>query len=82
VHIIISWIGKLYVRAEILRSGNDTLLNNLKEGVFVIEETKEKIHFINEAGDTILKKNDFQSMTHLEEAGIDRKQKRFALLEK
>ena len=32
------------------------MLNNLKEGVFVIDEAKDKFRFINEAGDAILKK--------------------------
>ena len=60
-HIFITWIGKQYLRAEVLRSGNDKLLNNLEEGVVVIDETKDKIRFINEAGELILKSIEFHS---------------------
>ncbi len=43
------------MQVEILRGGNDKLLNNLKEGVLVIDEVKSKIRFLIEAGDAILK---------------------------
>ena len=56
MHICFSWIGKIYLKSEILRTGNDKLLNNLKEGVFVVDETKDKIRFVNEAGEAILRK--------------------------
>ena len=87
-HLCISWIGSLYVKTELLRGGNDSLLNNLKEGVFVIDEVKDKIRFVNEAGDTNLKKNYLnsskgQSLTvDTTDRVIDKTQKQFALIDK
>ena len=37
VHAIMSLVGMLYVEADILRNGNDKLLNDLKEGVIIMD---------------------------------------------
>ena len=55
MHVGFSYMGELYAKSEILRNGNDMVLHGLEEGIFVIDETKGKIRFINEAGYTILK---------------------------
>jgi len=39
----------MYAEAEILRKGNEQLLNNLKEGVVIIEEASGLVTFVNEA---------------------------------
>ena len=54
MHVGISYMGLLYARSEIMRDGNDQVLNGLKEGLFVIDETKGKIRFINAFGNIIL----------------------------
>ena len=36
-HLIITKVGMIYVEAEILRTGNEELLNNLEEGVVILE---------------------------------------------
>jgi len=37
------------VNTEILRQGNEQLLNNLKEGVVIIEEESGIVSFVNNA---------------------------------
>ena len=37
MHLIITKVGMIYVEAEILRTGNEELLNNLEEGVIILE---------------------------------------------
>jgi sensor histidine kinase regulating citrate/malate metabolism len=58
IHVGISYAGLLYAKSEILLDGNDQVLNGLEEGLFVIDETKGKIRFINDAANIILK-NDY-----------------------
>ena len=41
--------GFIYVESEILREGNEQLLNNLEEGVMIFEEHSLKLVFKNEA---------------------------------
>ena len=49
MHLVISWIGFTYIRAEISHSGNEQLLNDLNEGVLIIEEPSGMILFNNKA---------------------------------
>ena len=39
----------LFVDAEVLRQGNDSLLDDLDEGVKIVDEATSKITFINRA---------------------------------
>lgn len=48
-HICITKIGMIFVEAEVLREGNEQLLNNLEEGVIIGHEDNTKILFMNEA---------------------------------
>ena len=41
-HLVITKTGFIYVESEILREGNEQLLNNLEEGVMIIEEQSLK----------------------------------------
>ena len=41
-HLVITKVGFIYVESEILREGNEQLLNNLEEGVMIIEEQSLK----------------------------------------
>jgi len=79
----------LYARSENLRDGNDQILNGLQEGLFVIDETKGKMRFLNEAGNTIIKKDYLTSNAKLNGNAcnqknffVERKVKKFALIEK
>ena len=49
VHLVITKLGFLYVENAVLRSGNEKLLDNLEEGVIIIEETTQDILYYNEA---------------------------------
>ena len=72
-----------------MRNGNDHVLDGLKEGLFVIDEAKGRMRFINETGQTILKSNYLTSCSMLidsphnkKESIVDREKKKFALIEK
>ena len=49
VHICVVQIGMFYVKAEILRIGNEQLLDNLEKGVVIRDEETQEIIFINQA---------------------------------
>ena len=49
VHIIMTKMGMIFVEAEIVRIGNDQILNNMKEGVVILHETSENVLFVNTA---------------------------------
>ena len=49
MHILFNKMGLLFVDTEILRTGNDQLLNDLQEGVIILNEESKKILFVNQA---------------------------------
>ena len=49
MHILFNKMGLLFVDAEILRTGNDQLLNDLQEGVIILNEESKTILFVNQA---------------------------------
>ena len=49
IHVIITGFGMLFVDAEVLRIGNDALLNDLDEGVIIVDEATSKVTFLNRA---------------------------------
>ena len=49
IYIILSWIGFTYLEAQLPRKSNEELLNNLKEGVFIVGEENGEINFENTA---------------------------------
>ena len=72
-----------------MRNGNEQVLDGLKEGLFVIDEAKGRMRFINETGQTILRSNYLTSGSMLidsphnkKESIVDREKKKFALIEK
>ena len=72
-----------------MRNGNEQVLDGLKEGLFVIDEAKGRMRFINETGHTILKSNYLTSGSMLidnphskKDSFVDREKKQFALIEK
>jgi hypothetical protein len=38
IHIIVTKVGMIYIEAEVLREGNEQTLNNLEEGVIIVDE--------------------------------------------
>ena len=49
MHCLISVTGYLYVEAEIPRIGNEKLLNQLEEGVFIVDQASGETIFHNDA---------------------------------
>ena len=49
LQILNAWVGRIYTDAEVLRSSNETLLNNMDEGVVIMEEESGVILFNNKA---------------------------------
>ena len=49
MHIVINVVGLLFVEAEILRAGDAQLLNDLKEGVIIMDQESGLVLFVNKA---------------------------------
>mmetsp|Transcript_27432 Transcript_27432/g.36695 ORF Transcript_27432/g.36695 Transcript_27432/m.36695 type:complete len:177 (+) Transcript_27432:477-1007(+) len=49
IHLIISKVGMLFVETEVLRSGNEKILDGLEEGVVIVEEDSHDILYYNAA---------------------------------
>jgi len=49
IHLVITKVGMVYVEAEVLREGNDQTLDNLDEGVVILDEKEMKIRYFNKA---------------------------------
>ena len=48
-HLTITKVGMIFVEAEILREGNESLLNELEEGVIIQDLETKKTIFMNKA---------------------------------
>mmetsp|Transcript_7417 Transcript_7417/g.8969 ORF Transcript_7417/g.8969 Transcript_7417/m.8969 type:complete len:113 (-) Transcript_7417:2337-2675(-) len=57
IHTVLTKMGMLYVEAEVLRNGNDQLLDNLEEGVIIVDETANDIFYYNSAAAGLRKNN-------------------------
>ena len=42
-----------YVEAEVLREGNEQILNNLQEGVIILNEKTQDVQFRNKTAETL-----------------------------
>lgn len=48
IHLVITWVGKLFAKAQVLKSGNDNILDNLEEGVVILDGSdKSEILYYN-----------------------------------
>ena len=54
IHICITKVGMIYIEINVLRMGNEQLLNNLEEGVVIQEESTTEIKFLNTAAKHLL----------------------------
>ena len=71
VHTIITFAGLLFVEAEILRCGNDDILDSLQEGVIILsEEDKNEIRYHNRAA-RIINIKQIGSIDNLNETEMD-----------
>ena len=58
IHIIITKVGMIFVDAETVRVGNDTILNSIEEGVVILGEAENKVHFANTSAQKFNVKHD------------------------
>ena len=81
--MIITWIGFIFVEAELPRLGNEKLLNGLKEGVFIIEEESSIIQFQNHAAKRFISEfSESFGISMVEEKDIfEKNQEKFALVD-
>ena len=74
-HLSLAKCGMIYCEAEVLRDGNEQLLNNLEEGVMILEEDTPNILFLNQAAKKFQSRkkenSDFFEMSLLDEVGTD-----------
>ena len=47
IYLLISWIGEIYVKSEVQRANNEQILDNLDDGLFIIEEQSGELVFSN-----------------------------------
>ena len=47
IHIIITKVGMLYADTEVLRSGNDQLLDDLEEGIVLFDAQEKDVIYHN-----------------------------------
>ena len=86
IHFIITSVGLLFVSSEILREGNEDILNNLKESVILAEKDTGKIVFANSSAKRLNKQLMEELNISLYEAEgedftiFDRTEKQFALV--
>ena len=52
-HVIIKSAGLLFVEAEILRYGNENILDSLQEGVIILSEDTNEMYYQNRAARNI-----------------------------
>ena len=45
VYLFISWIGEIYVKSEVSRENNEQILDNLDDGLIIIEEQSGQLVF-------------------------------------
>ena len=49
IHLMVVKVGMLYCDAEVLRGGNEQLLDGIEEGVIILEEESLDILYYNAA---------------------------------
>ena len=57
MHLIVTKIGMIYVSAEILRQGNEQLLDNFDEGILIYAEETSDLIFANKAVKNLIQNN-------------------------
>ena len=58
IHWVITKVGFLYTESEVLRRGNESILDNLQEGVVIFEEQSQEILYYNAAATLSHKQSD------------------------
>ena len=84
IYMLITWVGNLFVAAELPRQGHEKLLNGLKEGILILEEDSSIIKFYNQAARRLITEySDKFSITVIDERNVFEKEKEmFAFVDK
>ena len=48
-YLVFNWVGLTYLEAEMPRIDNENILDNIKEGVVIIDEQSSSTRFLNRA---------------------------------
>ena len=76
IHVLYTWVGSLFVAAELPRQGHEKLLNGLKEGILILEEDSNIIKFYNQAALRLITEySDKFSITVIDEGNVFEKEK-------
>ena len=56
IYMIFSWTGFLYMNSELPRTGYEQLLNNIKDGILIVDEQKYNVQFMNRTATKLTKR--------------------------
>ena len=48
-HLVMNWLGLKYINGELARVSHESLLQDLDEGVLILEEKSTLLQFVNKA---------------------------------
>ena len=86
MHIFLTWIGFTFIDAELPRADNELLLNNMKEGVVIVDSQSGKTRFANFAaqdiGKELYRQCEFALLKDNELLSFDQKSCRFTWLDR
>lgn len=51
IHLVLSWMGHTFVTIELTKRGNEGILDNLSEGVVIVEQDSGIVKFYNKAAE-------------------------------
>ena len=49
IHLVYNWVGNTYVKTEVTKRGNEGILDNLSEGVVIVDQESGIVQFRNKA---------------------------------
>lgn len=49
IHLVFNWVGNTFVKTELSKRGNEGILNNLSEGVVIVDQESGIVQFRNKA---------------------------------
>ena len=54
IHFSFTKVGMIYLDAVIVQGGHEHILNNLEEGVIIVDEHSKEVQFINDAARALI----------------------------
>ena len=59
VHAVMNKLAFVFIEVEVIREGNDELLNSLEEGVIIVEDDCSEVCFLNSAAQHLMTSPNF-----------------------